>query len=107
MEPESSLPSTANELPVTSTRLQRILVISEDSHLALALGVVFGEHGKMIRWESDSTLAVQAIQEFRPDAMLTASPSTLFIQRRNSTEILDLPRPVDILALLRLLEPDG
>jgi len=90
-------------MPVKSNQIERILVITEDSHLALALRVVFGEHGKMVRWEADPALAIQAIREFRPDAMLTASTSTVFIQRHNA-EIVDMARPVDILQLLRFLE---
>jgi len=46
----------------------------------------------------------RAIQEFQPDAMLTASAGSVDISTRNSGEISDLPRPLDMTELRRILE---
>jgi hypothetical protein len=83
---------------------KRILLITEDSHFALALQVALSEHGNMVHWERDSKSAMKAIREFQPDAMLTASPSAVFISSRNSAEIVEFPKPVDTLELRRLLD---
>ena len=83
--------------------LKRILLIIDDSHLALALQVVLSEHGNTVRWESDSTSATKAIREFQPDTMLTASAFAVFVSSRDSAEITELARPVDTSQLLQLL----
>jgi len=83
---------------------KRILLIMEDSHLALALEVVFREQGNILRWESDTTSAVQAMREFKPDVMLTASPFAVFISSPKSEEIGELSRPVDPGELQTLIE---
>jgi chemotaxis response regulator CheB len=84
--------------------LRRILLIIEDSPLALSLQAVLSEHGNIVRWEKDSTRAVKVVREFRPDAMLTASAFAVFISCRNSPDILHLPKPVDAVEVLHLLE---
>lgn len=76
--------------------LKRILLIIEDAHLALALQIVLSEHGNVVLWENDARSATKVIREFQPDVMLTASPSAVFISRRNSAEIAEFPRPADI-----------
>ena len=83
---------------------KRILIVSEESHLAIALQILFSEQGNMVRCESDSSRAMLAVHEFRPDAILTASPSTVFFSCSKSGDIIDLPRPVDAAELLRTLE---
>jgi hypothetical protein len=87
-----------------SNTLKRILLIMENSHLALALQVVLIELGNKVRWERDSASATKAIREFQPDVMLTASSSAVFISNRNSGEIVELPRPVDTSELRNILE---
>ena len=87
-----------------SNALTRILLIIEDSHLALTLQVVLREHGNVVRWESNSRGAMKAIREFQPDAMLTASPLAVFISSRHSAEIVEFPTPVDTVELQRVLE---
>ena len=82
---------------------QRILIISEDSHLALALELLLGERGYILRSEGNQLDAIAAIKEFAPDVLLTASSTTVFVYRRNA-EILDLPRPLDAEGLLHILE---
>ena len=85
--------------------VKRVLVISEDPEFALALRGVFSAHGIVVRCEHNPTEAVLAIRDFRPDAMVTASATTVFLSRRSSQEIIDLVRPVDPIALLRFLQP--
>jgi hypothetical protein len=47
---------------------------------------------------------VDAMKEFAPDTLLTVCEETMFIGRRNTTEITELKRPVDLVDLLRVLE---
>jgi hypothetical protein len=82
---------------------QRILIFSEDSHLALALEVALAERGYVLRSEDNQIQVKAAIKEFAPDALIMASSTMVFIYRRNA-EILDLPRPVDTEKLLHILE---
>jgi PleD family two-component response regulator len=83
---------------------QRILVVSGDSHLAMALQLALEERGYTVRCERNSRDAIGAIKEFSPDTLITACDETVFIGRRNAAEIVDLPRPLDTDALLRLLQ---
>lgn len=85
--------------------VRRVLVISEDPEFARALCGLFSEHGIAVRCEHNPTEALLAIRDFRPDAMVTASVTTVFLSRRSSQEIVDLVRPIDPFALLRLLQP--
>lgn len=96
--------SIGNESTIRTTPPKRILIISEEPHLALALQVLFSEQGHIVRCESDSSRAMLAVRESRPDAILTASASTVFVSSSNSGDIVDLPRPVDASELLRILE---
>ena len=92
-----------------ANQADRVLIIGEDSHRARGSQVVLSEHGYTVCCEGDSIRVVDVIQEFKPDAMIIASATTAFISRRNSAEIVDLPRPVETCELLRLLEscPEG
>lgn len=83
--------------------VKRILIISEDRHLVLALQVLLSERGHLVRCQSEETGALRAIQEFRPDAMITASAFAVFVSVHNS-ELVDFPRPLDTRRLLDLLE---
>jgi PleD family two-component response regulator len=96
--------SSGNDIPMKSNALKRILLIIHDSHLARALQVVLSEQGNMVRWERDPTSAIKAIREFQPDAMLTASTSAVFVSSRDSTEIMELARPIDTHQLREFLE---
>jgi len=84
----------------------RVLIISQEPHLALALQIVLSERGYLVRCEKDSFQAIGTIKEFSPDVLLTASAAAVFVSRRHSPDIADLPRPVDTDELLRLLESD-
>lgn len=88
---------------VQTTLPQRILIISEDSDLALALEVVLGERGYILRSKDNQIEAIAAIKEFAPDVLITASSTMVFVYRRNA-DILDLPRPIDTEKLLHILE---
>jgi hypothetical protein len=86
--------------------MYRILIITEDSHLALALQVALTERSYLVRHEMDSRDALVAIKEFAPDAMITASEAAVFISRRNAADVTDLPRPLDLPHLRRVLETE-
>ena len=92
------------ETPESSTKSRRILIVSEDSDLALALQVTLGDHGNTVRWEANPRHAHQTAGEFRPAVMLTASASAVFVGSPHSPEIFDLPRPVDAARLVVLVE---
>ena len=81
----------------------RILIVSENSHLSLALELALRERGHDVRCEADSMEAVGTIREFSPDFLLTACEETVFVGKRGAEEIAELPRPVDTGALFRLL----
>src|SRR5687767_10668306 len=86
---------------------QRVLIVSHDAHLALALQTSLAELGKTVRCERNGQSAKRVIEEFDPDAMLTVSVSSVFLKKRHSSEIVELPRPIRIPSLVHLLECDG
>lgn len=81
----------------------KVLIVSPNVQLAFTLEVLLREHGFEVRSEGSSKEASGAIKEFAPDVLLTACEDTVFVGRRNASEIEELSRPVDTEALLRLL----
>jgi len=84
--------------------MRRVLIISTEHHVALALATVLRDNGHLVWHETDSVAAMLAMKEFSPNSMITVSDSAVFVCNRDSTEISELPRPVDTNALLRVLE---
>lgn len=84
--------------------MRRVLLISPECHVALALEAALQDHGHIVWHETDSSSAMLAINEFSPNSMITVSDTMVFVCNRDSMEIADLPRPVDIDALFRVLE---
>jgi DNA-binding response OmpR family regulator len=82
----------------------RILIVTSNQHLALGLRTMLAERGHAVRCENDSRDAVDAMREFEPDTLLTACEETVFVGRRNASEIAELKCPVDTVDLLRVLE---
>jgi PleD family two-component response regulator len=89
-----------------ATLLLRILIICDDSHLALALQVFLKDHGYIVRCESDWVQAGTAAREFRPNAMIAASETMVFVSKQQSANISHLRRPMSTDELLRILESE-
>lgn len=81
-----------------------ILIIGEDSHLALALEIVLRERGYSVQCERSSEWKEGEWRHERPGLIINISTSHVEAELPGSTEKVEMKRPVDTDQLLSLAE---